>query len=71
MKKLLSRNVIVDGFNKGLSIVEISNDGHIEVRPFENEEAGVEYTDLTIVAEIKQKPHKLRLINNKDNPYRK
>lgn len=46
--KWLSRNVIVNGENRGLSTVTIGPDNHITVRPFVKEEEGVRYTDKAI-----------------------
>ena len=47
--KLLSRNVIIDENDQGLSIVTLRNGKFVCVEPFVAEKPGVSFTDKTIV----------------------
>lgn len=55
MNKWLSRHVIVNGKDRGLSIVTILNDD-IKITTFEQEEAGTVYTDKVISINTRSLP---------------
>lgn len=48
MKRLLSRNVIIDGKNIGMAIVESEDNETFKVRSFIKEEAATGYVDVPI-----------------------
>lgn len=56
-KRWLSRKVIVNGNETGLSIVEFGIDGTVAVFPFEKESAGVTYTGDTILIDTTTTPN--------------
>lgn len=64
MKKWLSRHVVVNNNDIGLSIVTQLADGTVNVRPFNNEESNTTYTDKTIVINNKVTPPTLHFISS-------
>lgn len=48
-KRYLSRNVVVDGVNRGLCLVTISEGNELSVEPYEIETAGTSYLDAPII----------------------
>lgn len=51
MTKWLSRNVIYNGRKVGLAVVTVNDDETVSVEPFICEQAGVKYTDCSILIE--------------------
>ncbi len=63
-KYYLSRHVVVDDVDFGLSIVIINEDGSIEMRPFDRESHSTRYVDRPIVI-VSTAQGKIALVNGK------
>lgn len=51
MRRYLSRKVVVDGTDRGLSLVEVDNQGRAKVVPFTAETHSTAFRDHPIVVE--------------------
>lgn len=49
MKRYLSRHVVVDGVDRGLSLVATAGGEVVSVKPYTHETAGTSYIDVAIV----------------------
>lgn len=67
MKKWLSRHVVVNNIDMGLSIVTLSDDCSIAVKPFDREESHTIYTDKTILINNTVTPSTLQFVGSDDN----